>query len=662
MSPISAIVATPSILSTSYIPSSTSSLYSDPGGQQYPGMPSHVLRIGGGMFLAAAIISVAAYFYHTKRRPAIPSDNRTSWKSNLRKLFVLDRDDTGGSANHGPPRVSAPEIVSSTNVTCDPWYLTGGRPGHVTVDIGEPDVAPVKAARCTTPETATTAGGNSEADGKLVQGAATKPLLPAIGEVVEEEDIAVYDASKELPVSEPSFPSAGVVEDAELDISDVKVENESRSVAIDDDEEDAKSDAGESVSSEDSVYSNESASSDLHDELLAAPLISRSEIVGDVEVDALDNLKSYDFTSNLIGTSLRNGAFLTLPDELDDWLPDQDLPSFTPSRPAPSPHALSSASPSIASSTTSSTVRRYGLADMRQYAKALAVADEHELDPSPEFAEDVKASQVPVPVRRRGQVDMTRYAEALTTEARRPACEPKLELIEEEEEDVDEARIDNDSASADSNPVQDLVVTSAFRPDSTTARLREQIDREFEQWVERENTPERHMEPPPAHAMPEVAIISKFLRSVRHDAKDFSPPRFTYDSDEERFETLSPTRSSITGERNSPGSPSSLSSFSSDASEVVVVSPLILPIPTSSHTAPLLTSKRDHFKSSPKVKPAPKVKPSPKVVGPGDGMKRGALPTPPVPLTMSKPLAPGHRYNRSAVDKPPKGFVRPRWA
>lgn len=123
-----------------YIPSTTPALLSAPGGQGSPDMPSsHVLVTGGFLLFGAVILSVAGYFFH--KRKIKNSASSRAWTTVI-KDFIAPHcregvSPTSASPNTGPPRVSSPSLVSSTDPVYDPWFLSGGQPGHITVNTQE---------------------------------------------------------------------------------------------------------------------------------------------------------------------------------------------------------------------------------------------------------------------------------------------------------------------------------------------------------------------------------------------------------------------------------------------------------------------------------------------------------------------------------------------
>lgn len=167
-----------------------------------------------------------------------------------------------------------------------------------------------------------------------------------------------------------------------------------------------------------SIYSSESAEATLLNSLLsetAEPHVGVPEITCEYYTTAIEcewPAQSYNFDISVVGTTLRGGAFLTLPGSL------------------PSPSTLPAGPRSPAD-------RRHGLVEMSNLASALAI----KLDPPPAdiVLQVFDMSPVAPIAHRHGQVDFSKYADALNAENDIPSpCHCSLaetHLFGEEQED-----------------------------------------------------------------------------------------------------------------------------------------------------------------------------------------------------------------------------------
>ncbi|KAG2130450.1 uncharacterized protein EDB93DRAFT_1108380 [Suillus bovinus] len=149
-----------------------------------------------------------------------------------------------------------------------------------------------------------------------------------------------------------------------------------------------------------SVYSSESAEASLHNFLLseiARPHVNVPEITCEHYMTVVAcgwPARSYNFDISVIGTTLRGGAFLTLP----SYPPS---PLTLPARPR------------------STDDRRHGLVEMSDLASALATKLDH---PSSDIALQASdMSPIPSIARRHGQADFSKYADALNAKSGIPS-------------------------------------------------------------------------------------------------------------------------------------------------------------------------------------------------------------------------------------------------
>ncbi|KAG2035353.1 hypothetical protein BDR03DRAFT_1012691 [Suillus americanus] len=180
---------------------------------------------------------------------------------------------------------------------------------------------------------------------------------------------------------------------------------------------DKKEDGPQHEESDDdiSIYSSESAEATLHSSLLsetAEPHVDVPEITCEYYMTVVAcewPARSYNFDISVVGTTLRGGAFLTLPGCL----------------PSPSTFPAGLRSPDD---------RRHGLVEMSDLASALA----SKLDLGIALQAFDMSPVAPI-ARRHGQVDFSKYADALNAESGIPSrCHRSLaetHLFGEEQED-----------------------------------------------------------------------------------------------------------------------------------------------------------------------------------------------------------------------------------
>jgi hypothetical protein len=164
-----------------------------------------------------------------------------------------------------------------------------------------------------------------------------------------------------------------------------------------------------------SIYSSESAEAALNSLLseTAEPHVDIPEITCEYYMTAIAcewPAQSYNFDISVIGTTLRGGAFLTLPGSLP--------------------------SPSTLPAPRSPADRRHGLVEMSNLASALAI----KLDPLADIALQVFDMSPVAPIAHgHGQVDFSKYADALNAESDIPSpCHCSLaetHVFGEEQED-----------------------------------------------------------------------------------------------------------------------------------------------------------------------------------------------------------------------------------
>ncbi|KAG1856304.1 hypothetical protein C8R48DRAFT_835420 [Suillus tomentosus] len=171
-----------------------------------------------------------------------------------------------------------------------------------------------------------------------------------------------------------------------------------------------------------SIYSSESAEAALHDSLLSEtvePHVDVPEITCEhyVTVVACEwPPRSYNFDISVVGTTLRGGAFLTLPGPLPS-------PSILPTGPR------------------SPNDRRHGLVEMSDLASALAIKLNY--PPLDIVLQAFDMSPIAPIARRHGQVDFSKFADALHVESGiPPRCHRSLaetHLFGEEQEDYQDS-------------------------------------------------------------------------------------------------------------------------------------------------------------------------------------------------------------------------------
>ncbi|KAG1766529.1 hypothetical protein EV702DRAFT_1256828 [Suillus placidus] len=313
---------------------------------------------GGLVCFAVAIVSVVGYFYRRRRKgttsePKLPGPALPVILPHDGSVLCSPSDtpyDTYLACDRSVLQLGNNQLVDHVASTCNfdviPMVQTGTAvTSQITEDqlrvgqYGEVDV--------------------TEAD----YGCGVQPLVPTIAITVADEDF----------VSPLSFQRA-------LGLFDKK-EDGSQYEKSDDDI---------------SIYSSESAEATLHDFLLsetAVPHIGVPEITCEYHMTVVAcewPARSYNFDISVVGTTLRGGAFLTLPGSLPS-------PSTLPAGPR------------------SPDDRRHGLVEMSDLASALAI----KLDPPPSdnVLQAFDMSPVAPIVRRHGQVDFSKYADVLNAES-----------------------------------------------------------------------------------------------------------------------------------------------------------------------------------------------------------------------------------------------------
>ncbi|KAH7888177.1 hypothetical protein F5I97DRAFT_961910 [Phlebopus sp. FC_14] len=640
MSPIAALLAPTSTLSTTS-PSLTAALYSPPNGGGTSGMNLHVLSTGGIFLFAATIISFAGYFYHAKRRSKTNSGTLhnmfvphvRSWRSSPSTHTTSDPD--GASC-------VTPSAEGSSQTEC----LTGGRLGHVAINVEHPLVTGTGSTETFSmgiSEVTVTGGLDVQSVGDPGTGT-TKTLLDTIREEDEEDEAPAFIDEASQGTLTATFPlSECKARMAEYNQSSTGVDVVSSFFDIGDEDDDAKSEAA-------SEYSTDSASPEHHSSFLGAPLITLTEAPY-IHVPMYDvPAKSFDFNIKLIGATIRDGSFLTNPDLLDDWFPPQ---TFVAS-PDPAPSPPTSADPIV--SSTSSCARRYGMADMSEFAEALSTVEENRIDSS-EFIEDARAlSLLAYDLRNSQQLEVAKYTETFTVGTCRSACEPKLDMIEEDEEEEAEATVSNhegadalDFPSAvtmtDSAPnrAEELYVPPCSESESDArsnlaySTCAESVE-ELESLLDSLSESEVEF---PAAVKPEMDTMFKILQAFRDEQFEWSPRSFTSDSedgedsDDDKVQTEVAAVPATPPGRCRSTFKSSHTSSESESDEEVVIMPVTPP--TSSlvrPTSPLMIRKRSDSQT---------------FHGLG-GDEEQILPL--TRLVPKKPFIRGHRHTRSVFELP----------
>ncbi|KAG1764648.1 hypothetical protein EDD22DRAFT_1018449 [Suillus occidentalis] len=329
---------------------------------------------GGLVCFAVAIVSVVGYFYRRRRKEAMSEPKQPGTALPI----ILPRNDsafcspydTSLSCDRSVRQLGRNQLVKHVappgNIELIPMVHTGTAVSQITEDqlrvgqYGEIDVTEA----------------DYDCGGQL--------SVPTIAMTVDDEDSA----------SPLSFQCT-------LGLFDKK-EGGSQHEEFDDDV---------------SIYSSESAEAALLNSLLsetAEPHVGIPEITCEYYMTAIAcewPVQSYDFDISVVGTTLRGGAFLTLPGSL------------------PSPSTLPAGPRSPAD-------RRHGLVEMSNLASALAI----KLDPPPADIVLQVFDMFPVaPIAHRHGLDFSKYADALNAESDIPSpCRCSLaetHLFGEEQED-----------------------------------------------------------------------------------------------------------------------------------------------------------------------------------------------------------------------------------
>ncbi|KAG1811260.1 uncharacterized protein BJ212DRAFT_1483918 [Suillus subaureus] len=313
---------------------------------------------GGLVCFAVAIVSVVGYFYRrrhkdTMSKPKLPG---------LVLPVILPRDDS--------VLCSPSDTPYDTSLTCDCSVLQLGSSQlvkHVASGTCNVDVIPMV-------QTGTAVTSQISED-QLRDG--------QLGEVdVTEAD---YECGVKLPV-----PTIAITVADENFVDPLSFQ---RPLGLFDKKEDGPQ--HEESDDDISVYSSESVEATLHSSLLSGtvePHVDVPEITCEYHMTVVAcewPARSYNFDISVVGTTLRGGAFLTLPGSLP----------FPPTLPAV---------------LRSPDDRRHGLVEMSDLASALA----SKLDPPSDIVlQAFDMSPVAPIARRHGQVDFSKYADALSAES-----------------------------------------------------------------------------------------------------------------------------------------------------------------------------------------------------------------------------------------------------
>ncbi|KAF9224476.1 hypothetical protein BS17DRAFT_766507 [Gyrodon lividus] len=318
--------------------------------------------------------------------------------------------------------------------------------------------------------------------------------------------------------------------------------------------------------------------------------------------DDISTPTNCNFSSNIIGVTVHQGPFLSVPEDLE--VVDSSQQTLGVLDTSCSVHGTFSATRPI----SCSRARRYGMADMAKIAKDLVATV---LEEPSGCIKDFGVSPVSVPSRRGALSDISKFTKALTVTPYRSACEPKLKLIEEEPE----AECQN--AGETTTPVVCDIPSSTPRPVSPTP-ITHLVNTETK--VGRKASPDRGMGAfdsldsldslpdtlgdidSPAVSQEIMDLMRKLLDELREPILHHSPLAFTNDSDSENdgggasVPPLTPTRPLSITRRRSLESVSSVASTDSDASRQTMSSPITPPLtPPMSRplplTAPLVSAK-----------------------------------------------------------------------
>ncbi|KAG0698010.1 hypothetical protein DFH29DRAFT_1020341 [Suillus ampliporus] len=347
-------------------------------------VPTYDLWKGGFVCFAVAIVSVVGYFYRRRRKG-------TMSKPKLPGLVLPAIPPRDGSVLCSPS-----DTPYAASLNCDRSVLQSGNNQLVKHVVPTCNVDVISMVETGTAEI------NQVIEDELRAG------------IYREADVteADYDCGVQFPI-----PAIALTVTHEHVVSPLFSQ---RALSLFDKKKDGLG-HDEELDDEVSIYSSESADTTLHDILLsetAEPRVDVPEITCEyhmIVVACESPARSYNFDIQVVGTTLRGGAFLTLP----GYLPS---PSTLPAEPC-SPDA-----------------RRQGLVEMSDLASALAVQLDH--PPIDIVLQAFDVPPVPLIARRHGQVDFGKYAEALDVETgfllRCHRSRPVPDLFGEDEEDCQE--------------------------------------------------------------------------------------------------------------------------------------------------------------------------------------------------------------------------------
>ncbi|KAG2357200.1 hypothetical protein BDR07DRAFT_1531265 [Suillus spraguei] len=317
---------------------------------------------GGLVCFAVAIVSVVGYFYRRRRKDTSISEPKVP---GLVPPAILPRNDSVLCSPSDTPYDTSPTYDRSA------LQLGSNRLAKHVASTCDVDVIPVIKT--------TTAVTSQITEDQLRVG--------QYGEVDVTE--ANYDRGVKL-----SVPNIAITVFDEDFVGPLPFQ---RALGLSDKEEDGP--RHEEFDDEVSIYSSESAEVTLHNSLLseaAEPHVDVPEITCEYYMTVVAcelSARSYNFDISVVGTTLRDGAFLT------------------------PPGSLSSASTLLARPRTPDD-RRYGLVEMSDLASALAI----KLDTSSDIVFQVFDIPPVVPITRRyGQVNFSKYANVLNAQSDIPS-------------------------------------------------------------------------------------------------------------------------------------------------------------------------------------------------------------------------------------------------
>ncbi|KAG1740370.1 hypothetical protein EDB19DRAFT_783888 [Suillus lakei] len=328
---------------------------------------------GGLVCFAVAIVSVVGYFYRRRRKG-------TMSKPSLALPVIFSRDDT--------VLCSPSDTPYDTSLDCDRSVLQSGSNQMVKH----------AASTCNVDVVTMVQTGNAE----TIQVTEDQLRVDKYGKVEADHDCGV----------QLSVPTIAMTVADEYFVSPLSFK-----CALGQFNKKEDGPEHEEVDDDISIYSSESADATLHDSLLSETAerhvdIPEITLEYHMTVVACERpARSYNFDISVVGTTLRGGAFLTLPGTLHS-------PLTLPAGPR------------------SPDDRRYGLVEMSDLASALAI----KLDPPPSdiVLQAFDMSPVAPIARRHGQVDFSKYADAFNAESGTPSrCHrflAKTHLFGEEED------------------------------------------------------------------------------------------------------------------------------------------------------------------------------------------------------------------------------------